>query len=215
MTQSSITSGISGEPSAIPLRLGVLGGSFDPIHIGHLIIGEAVREVLDLDLLLFVPTAIQPLKQERPASAPEHRVAMVELAINGNPKFSLSRVDVDRPGPSYTVDTLRLLRQEYPQAAFWFILGADALHSFPRWRDHKGILAQARLAVVRRPSVAIDMAALNQTLPQLQAAVDWVDAPLIDISSTDIRRRAADGLSLRYRVPDPVFDYIDANKLYI
>ncbi len=214
MTQPSIISGISGEPSAIPLRLGVLGGSFDPIHIGHLIMAEAVREVLDLDLLLFVPTAIQPLKQEHLASTPQHRVAMVELAINGNPYFSLSRVDVDRPGPSYTVDTLRLLRQEYPQAAFWFILGADALHSFPRWRDLEGILAQARLAVVRRPGPTVDVTALSQTLPQLQAAVDWVDAPLIDISSTDLRRRAADGLSLRYRVPDPVLDYIEANQLY-
>ncbi|MEO6458639.1 MAG: nicotinate-nucleotide adenylyltransferase [Chloroflexia bacterium] len=205
---------ISGELPGIPLRLGVVGGSFDPIHIGHLIMASAAREALNLDLLLFVPTAIQPLKQDRPASAPEHRVAMVELAIEENPYFSLSRVDVDRPGPSYTVDTLSLLRQEYPQAAFWFILGADALHSFPRWRDPEGILAQARLAIVRRPGVAVDVTALSQSLPQLQDAIDWVDAPLIDISSTDLRRRAAEGLSLKYRVSDPVHEYIDANKLY-
>ena len=201
-------------PSESLSRVGVLGGSFDPIHLGHLIMAEAAREVLSLDLLLFVPTAVQPLKQEHAAAAPEHRVAMVELAIEGNPYFSLSRVDVDRPGPSYTVDMLRLLRQEYPQAAFWFILGADALHSLTRWRDPEGVLAQARLAVVRRPGVAVDMAALSQALPRLQGSVDWVDAPLIDISATDLRRRASEGLSLRYRVPDPVREYIEANKLY-
>src|SRR5687767_23658 len=207
-------SSTSTNPPLGPARLGVMGGSFDPIHLGHLIMAEAAREALDLDLLLFVPTAVQPLKQNRPATAPEHRAAMIELAIQGNPCFRLSRVDLDRPGPSYTVDTLRLLRQEYAPAAFWFVLGADALDSLPKWHDPEGILTLARLAVVRRTGVAVDVATLSQELPRLREAVDWVDAPLIDISATDLRRRAAEGLSLRYRVPDRVRDYIETHGLY-
>lgn len=211
MYQSPIT---PGQPPQTPSRLGILGGSFDPIHTGHLIMAEAAREALDLDLVLFVPTAIQPLKQDRSVTSLEHRATMVDLAIQSNPYFGLSRVDIDRPGPSYTVDTLRLLRQEYSQAAYWFILGADALHSFPHWRDPEEILTQARLAVVRRPGIMVDIATLSRELPHLQDAIDWIDAPLIDISATDLRRRAANDLSLRYRTPEPVCEYIEVNKLY-
>jgi nicotinate-nucleotide adenylyltransferase len=142
---------------------------------------------------------------------------MVKLAIAGNPYFALSRVDVDRPGPSYTVHTLRHLREELEQpdkAELWFIIGVDALTTLPRWRDVEGIFSQARLAIVSRPGVVVDMAALQEQLPQLQASIDWVDAPLIDISATDLRRRVAENLSLRYRVPDAVREYIEANGLY-
>jgi nicotinate-nucleotide adenylyltransferase len=139
---------------------------------------------------------------------------MVELAGEGNPAFALSRVEIDRPGPSYTVDTLRLLRENYPLAALWFILGADALLSLHRWRDPQGIVDQAQLAVVRRPGVTVDISALSASLPPVQDAIDWVDAPLIDISATDLRRRAARGFSLRYRVPESVRAYIEANGLY-
>jgi nicotinate-nucleotide adenylyltransferase len=195
-------------------RLGVFGGSFDPIHMGHLIMAEAARETLNLDLVLFVPAAVQPLKQGQLAIKAMHRAAMIELAIEGNPNFALSSVEIDRPGPSYTVDTLRLLRQSYPLVTIWFILGADALDSFPRWRDPQGIVAQARLAVVRRPDVALNLSALSGPLPDIEGAIDWVDAPLIDISATGLRRRAAEGRSLRYRVPEPVREYIEANRLY-
>jgi nicotinate-nucleotide adenylyltransferase len=194
-----------------------MGGSFDPIHIAHLIMAESVREALALNTVFFVPVAEQPLKQGRGATPAEHRVAMVELAIAGNPYFALSRVDVDRAGPSYTVDTLRRLRQELEQsdkAELWFIIGADALATLPRWRDVEGILAQTRLAVVSRPGVVVDMVALQGQLPQLQANIDWVDAPLIDISATDLRRRVAKDQSIRYRVPDAVREYIRANGLY-
>ncbi len=139
---------------------------------------------------------------------------MIKRAIEGNPEFALSRVEIERPGPSYTVDTLRLLRESYPSATIWFILGADALLSFPRWRDPEGILAQVRLAGVRRPGVSLDLSPLTDALPHIQADIDWVDAPLIDISATDLRRRAAGGLSLRYRVPEPVRVYIETNRLY-
>src|SRR5687768_9638845 len=172
-------SSTSTNPPLGPARLGVMGGSFDPIHLGHLIMAEAAREALNLNLVLFVPTAVQPLKQDCPATAPQHRAAMIELAIEGNSCFRLSRVDLDRPGPSYTVDTLRLLHEEYAHASFWFVLGADALQSLPRWRDPQGILALTRLAVVRRPDAALDLADLIRVFPRLDEAVDWVDAPLI------------------------------------
>lgn len=197
--------------------MGVLGGSFDPIHMAHLIMAESVREALALDIVLFVPVAEQPLKQGRGVTPAEQRVAMVLLAIAGNPYFALSRVDVDRPGPSYTVDTLLRLRDglgQRDETEMWFIIGADALATLPRWRDVEGILAQTRLAIVARPGVVVDIAALQAQLPRLQANIDWVDAPLIDISATDLRRRVAEDISIRYRVPDAVREYIEANGLY-
>ncbi len=200
-------------------RLGVLGGSFDPAHIAHLLMAETVREALSLDLVLFVPTGVQPLKQGRPVTPAEHRVKMLELAVQDNPCFGISRVDVDREGPSYTVDTVRQLREEWggeggEALQMWFIVGADALASFPRWRDPAGILSRTRLAVVRRPGASVDMAALEQRLPGITASVDWVDAPLVEISATDIRLRVAAGHSVRYRVPDAVREYIEAYDLY-
>src|SRR6188474_2186761 len=138
-----------------------MGGSFDPPHMAHLIMAESVREALGLDVVLFIPAREQPLKQGRKATPAAQRVAMVELAIAGNPNFALSRVDVDREGPSYTVDTLWLIREEMKEAKLWFIIGADSLATLPNWRDPEGILAQTRLAVVRRPGVSPDLATLE------------------------------------------------------
>jgi len=198
-------------------KIGVLGGTFDPIHNAHLIMAETVRESLALDLVLFVPVRIQPLKAGAPVTPAEHRVAMVERAIRGNPHFALSRVEVDRVGPSYTADTLELLRAEPGRSdvAMWFIVGTDSLLSFPQWREPERILARSRLAVVRRPDVALpDMSLLYSNLPLLEGAIDWIDAPLIQISATDLRRRVAQGRSIRYRVPEGVREYIEANGLY-
>lgn len=197
-------------------RLGVMGGSFDPIHFAHLLVAETVREALELDLVLFLPVGQQPLKLGQPQASVEHRITMVELAIAGNPHFALSRVDADRPGPSYTVETLRQLREEWsePGMEMWFIIGADSLLTFPRWRDPEGILSQTRLAVVRRPGYLPDTSSLYAETPQLEAAVDWVDAPLMEISATDIRRRVAEGRSIRYLAPETVREYIEEHGLY-
>jgi len=195
-------------------RVGLMGGSFDPPHMAHLIMAESVREALGLDTVLFIPAREQPLKQGRKATHVAQRVAMVELAIAGNPHFALSRVDVDREGPSYTVDTLRLVREEMGEAKLWFIIGADSLATLPNWRDPEGILAQTRLAVVRRPGVSPDLATLEERLPKLRESVNWVDTPLIEISGTDLRRRIAEGRSIRYRVPEAVCTYIEKGKLY-
>lgn len=192
-----------------------MGGSFDPPHMAHLLVAESVREALALDVVLFLPAAQQPLKAGRTATAVEHRVAMTRLATEGNPHFAVSLVDADRPGPSYTVQTLRILREEWGRdCPIWFIVGADSLATFLSWRDPAGILGMARLAVVGRPGVSLDVDALEANLPGLKERLDRVETPLIDISATGIRRRVAQGLSIRYRVPETVREYIEANGLY-
>jgi nicotinate-nucleotide adenylyltransferase len=215
------TNRTSGEDSAFHIphsAIGIIGGSFDPIHIAHLIMAETVREALSLDFVLFLPTGTQPLKQGRRATSAHHRLTMVELAISGNPAFALSRVDVDRPGPSYTADSLARLRAELgppDRADLWFIIGSDSLLTFSKWRDPGRILEQARLAVVRRPT--FDLTNLEPILagvPGLADSIDWIDAPLLQISGTDIRERAASGRSIRYRVTEAVRGYIESQGLY-
>jgi nicotinate-nucleotide adenylyltransferase len=202
---------------AQPRRIGIMGGSFDPIHIAHLIMAETVRETLSLDLVLFLPAGTQPLKQDRATTPAEQRAAMVELAINDNPAFALSRLDIDRPGPSYTADSLEQLRNEWgglEETAMWFIIGSDSLLSFLKWREPERIIAQMRLAVVRRPAFTADLAPIETRLPGFTSALDWVNAPLLEISGTEIRRRVAEGLSIRYHVPEVVREYIYAHDLY-
>jgi nicotinate (nicotinamide) nucleotide adenylyltransferase len=193
-------------------RIGVLGGTFDPIHIGHLIIAEEVRHRLALDRVILVPARVSPLKSEDGTLFPqEQRYAMVELAIEGNPALTASRVDLDRQPPSYTVDTLRLLRSQWgAQHAYWFIMGADSVASLRHWRDPLGLLGMARLAVVSRPGHAPDFAALEERLPGIGAASDVIDGLQIGISSTDIRHRIGLGLPVRYQLPEPVWAYITA-----
>lgn len=196
-------------------RLGLLGGTFDPIHLGHLILAQATAEHLELDQVLFVPAGLQPLKRDRAITPAPHRLRMVELAIAGNPRFALSRVDVDHPGPSYTVETLDRLRAAWgPEAAFWFIIGLDSLATLQAWRDPAGLLERTRLAVADRPGVTVDLPALTAALPRLPDRLDWVPAPLIAISASALRARAAAGRSLRYFVPDPVAAYITTHALY-
>ena len=197
------------------MKLGILGGTFDPIHLGHLILAQATADHLGLDQILFAPTGVQPLKRDRPTSPAADRVAMVAAAIADNPRFALSRVDVDHPGLSYTVETLDRLRAAWgPDAAFWFVVGLDSLANLLAWRDPAGILARARLAVAPRPGVTVDFPALTAALPTLPTRLDPVPAPLIAISASDLRARVAAGHSLRYFVPDAVAAYIAAHRLY-
>jgi nicotinate-nucleotide adenylyltransferase len=197
------------------MKLGILGGTFDPIHLGHLILAQASADHLGLDQVLFAPAGVQPLKRDRRTAPAADRVAMVEAAIAGNPRFALSRVDVDHPGLSYTVETLDRLRAAWgPDAMFWFIIGLDSLANLLAWRDPGGILARARLAVASRPGVSIDLPALTAALPQLPTQIDRVPAPLIAISASDLRARVAAGHSVRYFVPDAVAAYIATHRLY-
>jgi len=197
-----------------PPRLGVIGGTFDPPHYGHLVLAENGCVQLGLERVLFVLAGQPPHKPNRPITPVHHRLAMVEAAIAGEPAFALSRVDLDRPGPHYTVETLALLRQEYPEAALFFLIGGDSLADFPAWYDSAGIVRQARLAVMQRPGYEPDLAKLERAVPGIRERLVWLDAPYLDIAASDLRRRAREGLPLRYLLPPPVEAYIRERRLY-
>jgi nicotinate-nucleotide adenylyltransferase len=197
-----------------PLRLGVIGGTFDPPHYGHLALAHNAYVQLQLDCVLFVPAGQPPHKPRRPLTPAHHRVAMVEAAIADNPAFALSRVDLGRPGPHYTVEMLALLHQGYPSAELYFLMGGDSLTELPTWRDPAGIVRQAVLAVMQRPGYTPDVAALGQAVPGIRGRLIWLDVPCLDIAASDLRRRAHEGLPLRYLVPPPVEVYIHAHCLY-
>jgi len=196
-------------------RLGIYGGTFDPPHLGHLILAETAADSLRLDRVLFVPAGTPPHKAAATLrSAAEHRLAMVRLAIEGNPRFALSRVDLDRPGPHYSVDMLHLLRDEHPGAALFFLIGADSLADLPTWSRPRELIGLACLGVMRRPGAAPDLDALEREIPGLHRRMMWLDAPTIDIAASDLARRIAAGRSVRYQIPDDVCLYIEEHGLY-
>ncbi|MCS7178077.1 MAG: nicotinate-nucleotide adenylyltransferase [Anaerolineae bacterium] len=196
------------------LRFGILGGTFDPPHYGHLALAETARVQLGLAQVLFVPAGDPPHKPGGPITPAVHRAAMVEAAIADNPAFVLSRVDLDRPGPHYTVEMLALLKRQLDGAQFYFLMGSDSLVEFPTWRDPGGILRQATLGVMERPGWPVDLHALEQQVPGLRARVVWLDAPRLDLSASDLRRRVREGLPVRYLVPPAVETYIREHRLY-
>ncbi|NLE52458.1 MAG: nicotinate (nicotinamide) nucleotide adenylyltransferase [Chloroflexi bacterium] len=194
-------------------RIGLLGGTFDPPHFGHLILAELAADSLALDRVLFVPAADPPHKGALRSSA-AHRVAMVERAIAGNPRFALSRVDLDRPGPHYSVEMVQLLQAEYPGATLVFLIGGDSLRDLPKWSRPDELIGLVRLGVMRRPGSTPDLAALERAIPGIRARVDWIDAPQIEISASVLAQRAGAGLSIRYQTPDAVCAYIEDHQLY-
>jgi nicotinate-nucleotide adenylyltransferase len=194
--------------------IGLLGGTFDPIHYGHLIIAEATRDQLGLDQVEFLPANDPPHKPDDAVSPVEDRIAMVEAAINGVPYFTLNCIEVERVGPSYTVDTLERLKIRRPQDDFYFIVGGDSLRDFPTWKAPARILELASLAIIDRPGATYDLSGLEATLPALRERSAFIDAPLIDISATILRTRCAEGRSVRFQTPDAVIAYIEAERLY-
>ena len=183
------------------MNLGILGGSFDPIHHGHLILARAALEELGLDRVLFIPANISPHKTETTPATAQDRLAMVQLAIEGEPGFAASDLELHRPPPSFTVETLRELRSRHPGDQFTLLIGADNVAKFGTWREPDEIRRLADLAVLDR--------AHHDT------GHDWpVVRRLVDISSTDLRARVATGRSIRYLTPDPVCDYIATHGLY-
>ncbi len=196
------------------MNLGLLGGTFDPPHFGHLHIARAACEQLKLDRVLFVPAGVQPLKQGQTISPPEQRARMVELAIADESCFALSRLDLDRPGPHYTVDLLALIHQQYPEAELWFIMGEDSLSDLLRWRDPQHLIALARFAVLQRPGYEPDWPTFDTALPDLRARLDWLDHAEINISARIIRQRVKDGLPIDQLVPEAVAAYIAEHHLY-
>jgi nicotinate-nucleotide adenylyltransferase len=199
--------------------IGIMGGTFDPIHVGHLAAAEEAREALGLERILFVPAGVPPHKPDRPITPAEHRLAMVELAIADNHAFELSRVEIERDGPSYTADTVELLteaeRRDGRAADLTLILSVESFHGFPDWHDPRRILGLARLAVVPRGGFpAPERAWLAEQFRGVPVRVTFLDAPRLRLSGSEIRQRVAAGRSIRYLVPDAVIAYIRDHGLY-
>lgn len=198
----------------MPLRLGVLGGTFDPIHVGHLRIAEVLGEELSLDLILLIPAGVPPHKSSQPIATAAQRLHMAELAAAGNPRFQASSIDVDTPGRSFTVDLLARIRSSFPNTELFFLMGADSLRDLPTWNRPDQIITLARIAVADRPGVDVDKEHVFQRLPSLRGRLHMLSAPGMDVSSTYLRSRVATGKSIRYLTPESVRLFILEQSLY-
>ena len=200
------------------MRVGVLGGTFDPPHLGHLILAQEALQALGLSQVLFVPAGEPWRKAGRELSRRDHRLAMVRLAVAGNPALAVSTGEVDRPGPSYTAETLAELREQYASdTELYFIMGADSLTDFPHWHQPHRILELARLAVAEREPLGDE--GFQEGIPEemaeaLRERVVWLSMPLVAISASAVRERVRQGLSIRYWVPEAVEEYIRGHHLY-
>ena len=193
-------------------RLGVMGGTFDPIHYGHLVTAEEALVQFALDAVVFVPTGRPWMKQDRAVSPAEDRYLMTVIATASNPRFQVSRVEIDRDGPTYTVDTLRTLAAQHPDAELYFITGADAMLEILEWKDPEEVLSIAHFIAATRPGY--DLARFESMEPARQTNVSRMSIPALAISSTDIRERVLDGRPIRYLVPEGVKSYVEKAELY-
>ncbi len=196
--------------------MGVMGGTFDPVHVAHLIIAEEARVRLGLEEVVFIPAGQPWLKAASPVSPAEARLQMVRLAVSSNPFFRVSDMEVARQGPSYTVDTLQALHEELGVGAeLYFIIGFDSLADLPRWKEPQRILQQCTLVLFPRPGQAMSLLdETERTLPGVKAKARVMEGPVMGISSTEIRHRVAEGLSVRYLVPADVEQFIAERGLY-
>jgi nicotinate-nucleotide adenylyltransferase len=215
----TVAGGIQRPAPVAPGSLGIMGGTFDPIHLGHLAAADEAREVLGLERILFVPAGIPPHKTDQTVTSPEHRLAMVEAAIADNAAFDVSRIDVDRPGPSFTVDTVELVaaaeRASGREPDLTFILSSETLLELPSWHEPERLLDRCRLAVVPRAGYpAPDRAWLSEQFPGREDRVVSLGGARLEISSSAIRERVARGRSIRYLVPAVVAAYIADHRLY-
>lgn len=196
------------------MRIGILGGTFDPPHIGHLVLGDQAWQQLGLDEVWFTPVGQPPHKVGRVVSTAEHRIAMTRAAITGHAAFRLCEVDVQRPGPHYSLTLMQLLRAQFPQHEWFFLIGEDSLADLPRWHQPAKLIELVTLCVSRRPGSRGEHAQLFDFLPALRERLRWIDAPLIDLSSSSLRERLVAGRSVRYLVPDAVLDVAHAQGVY-
>jgi nicotinate-nucleotide adenylyltransferase len=199
-------------------KLGIFGGSFDPIHFGHLLLAETCREQCRLDRVLFVPAAVPPHKRSQPLTLARDRIEMVRLAIGGHEQLSVSTIEIDRGGVSYTVDTLTALAEQHPGSSLFFLMGADSLNELPTWREPQRLCELAVPLVVRRASSPEpDFSSISHlvTASRLDEIREHqAEMPIIELSSTEIRQRVAVGRSIRYRTPRAVEKYIETHGLY-
>ena len=199
------------------MKIGLLGGTFDPIHNGHLTIAEEARKQLGLDKVVFIPASHPWLKADQDITDGEHRLAMVRLATASNPYFEVSTLELDRLGPTYTIDTVEALKTEFDSFDdIYFITGSDAIADLPRWKEPERVVALCQIAGVDRPGAPnIDVEALKPLIPGVSDCLKPVDIPPIDISSTTIRERVRAGLGIRDLVPPEVETYIVEHGLYL
>ena len=196
-------------------QIGLFGGTFDPPHLGHLILASEAYSQLGLDRLLWILTPEPPHKQDQTITTTAHRLAMVKLAIEGDSKFELSRVELDRPGPHYTLDTIDLIAEEFPDADITPIIGGDSLRDLPKWNRPKELLQACHwVGVMRRPGEQENLEVLENDLPGISSKVHYVDAPLLEIASREIRTRIKNGKPYQYYLHPAVYEYILENKLY-
>ena len=197
------------------MRIGIFGGSFDPVHYGHLLLAESCREQAKLDQVWFVPAATSPHKQGEKNVDASHRVEMLRLAVGGHQAFVVSEIETNRGGVSFTVDTLQTIAHEQPHDELFFLMGGDSLADFVSWHAPERICELAKILVVARPdSPTPDLAVLNRFGSEAASSAMLIDMPLLDYSSTEIRRRIISNESIRYRVPRSVEKYIEAKRLY-
>ncbi len=198
------------------MRLGVFSGTFDPPHLGHLILAEEARWQLQLDRVLWVLTPISPFKTNQTISPIEQRLALLEVALTLEPAFEISRVEIDRPPPQYTVNTLQLLKRHYEPAELIYLIGGDALADLPRWHHPQELVATAdEIGVMRRPMDELNLGNLLRILPGLDGKIRFVEAPLLEISSSDIRRRIREGKPYRFFLPEKVAELIKNRGYYL
>lgn len=215
MGAHSVGEGVTGRTDTLRGATGVFGGTFDPIHIAHLAVAEAARDTFGLRRVLFIPAGQPPHKPGREITAAEHRLAMVEAAVAANPGFEVSRIEVDRAGPSYTVDTLAALCEADPGDRLALILSAESYSELATWHEPRRILELANLIVAPRDGyVEADPDLVPARFPDAPAAIAFLDGPHIRLSASEIRERAASGRSVRYLVPDAVAAYIGDHGLY-
>jgi len=196
------------------VRYALFGGTFDPPHLGHLIIATELRFALSLDRVLFIPAGKPPHKAGQIVSDDDHRLAMLRLALGGAAEFEINTVDLHRQGPSYTAETLRLLQEQLRPRGLVFLMGEDSLRDLPTWHRPDLIVRRAELAVARRPGVELDLPTVYSAVPEARGRVHLIDVPEVEISSRDLRRRVAVGKPIRYQVPREVEDYILVHGLY-
>lgn len=197
-------------------KIGIMGGTFDPIHNGHLLLAEYARTHFQLDKILFIPTGNPPHKEKNYITLDKHRYNMVLLAINSNENFILSTMEMDREGITYTIDTIKALKSMYEDTDLYFIMGSDSLLQIHKWKDYKKLLNSCKFIVAKRPGYNNNMVdrAIEELNTQFNSSIFSMEASLLDISSSEIRERIKKGLSISYLVPRPVEIYIQKNKLY-
>jgi nicotinate-nucleotide adenylyltransferase len=197
------------------MKISVLGGTFDPIHLGHLKVAEEVTASLTLDEVIFMPAGQPWLKADNLISPAEHRLEMIRLALAGRDNFRLSTMEIERPGPTYTVDTMAELGRQLGSEELFFILGWDNLTQLPQWHEPSRLIELCRLVAVPRVDfLPPDLASLDSAIPGLSQRVILLNAPRIDVNASEIRRMVAQGLPIRNLVPEPVERYIKEHKLY-